>query len=323
MLVHDSRSAEDHGLAVGAAHDPTTDTRFPLNVNDADLDPSMHELPRASEGWTEMTLPLLMCEISFCSQRLYRMLSSASQGGSLPSEAKRKEIIDKQTQRAEAIIRHCNPVIPIQRATAIMLRVVLRKTSFVSRLQWLTAGQESAARIAHATEENLVDATEILELSTSIIADDFLRNYRWSGETFPQFHMLMYVLWHLCVKPVGESVDRAWAAVDASFERERSRQERQNISDMGRPAGSKWAALTLLREKALRIREAILRGDSDEVPPAPDSTGMAEEPIHADGPIPLPEAFEQSMAWDNGFLDWDSFVDDFKNTSGGFEFGNS
>jgi hypothetical protein len=77
---------------------------------------------------------------------------------------------------------------------------------------------DAEKRASHATEDDLVAACRILEINLQLQSDDLLRGFRWHFETYIQYHLLTYVLWHLCVKPVGSTVERAWNAIDGSFE---------------------------------------------------------------------------------------------------------
>src|SRR3569833_2644488 len=155
MRMQDARAAEDNAIVVFPA-EIRTETCLPLNVNDSQLEPTILELPAAREGWTEMTLPLIMMETTKATQILSRLLAEAVEA---PSEAQRKEIVGQHLERAEAMLRDCNPVIPQQRAALSIARLRLRKLDVSSRIQWQSVGSR-LTRVArpHATEENLVDA---------------------------------------------------------------------------------------------------------------------------------------------------------------------
>ncbi|KAH9890142.1 hypothetical protein F4778DRAFT_785304 [Xylariomycetidae sp. FL2044] len=74
-----------------------------------------------------------------------------------------------------------------------------------------------------------------------------LTQFSWARKAYPQNHVTMYVLWHLCVRPEGPSVQRAWRAIDKVFAR-----------DFDDPSmfGSKAAVLMALRAKAKARRAA-------------------------------------------------------------------
>jgi hypothetical protein len=134
----------------------------------------------------------------------------------LPSESARRAAIDKLQTHIEDYLQHCNPNIPNQRASSLLARLVICKVDFVRRQQGLV-GSDPDNWESHATEENIVDACEILELNLSIQTVDLLEGFRWSFKTYPPYHLLLYMLCHLCVKPIGPSVEHAWTAVDVTF----------------------------------------------------------------------------------------------------------
>ena len=49
-----------------------------------------------------------------------------------------------------------------------------------------------------------------------------LRQFVWvgAGRSHGNPHVRCYVLWHLCIRPEGPTVERAWAAIDAVFSSE-------------------------------------------------------------------------------------------------------
>lgn len=162
------------------------------------------------------------------------------------------------TTQIEEYTKDCNPHIPIQRTTLLFAQVILRKLDFVSRQQVLNESETDPASCELlASGETLVNACEILELNLQIQTDDVLRGFRWTFETYPQYHLLLYVLWYLCVHPSGPSVDRAWNIVELSFENEIANQR-----DIIAGPGSKWAVLKLMKEKAVHSREMANDTDS-------------------------------------------------------------
>lgn len=81
-----------------------------------------------------------------------------------------------------------------------------------------------------------------------------LEEFQWIFQTYPPYDVIMYILWHLCVKPEGPNVDRAWKLVDATFAMETAHRE-----------GWKWTVLRRLREKARKARESHPRPPIDGV----------------------------------------------------------
>lgn len=243
LVTRDSRSSEDYGL------DQTTnlgrDVDIPLNVDDAQLSPDLKSLPPEKAGWTAMTFSLVQIDLALARQELGSAAGSSS--NPLPGEEIRIQIINKAKASIIQRIEHCNAVVPCQRMTSTCSLHLLNKFDFFSRQQWL-ALQNRRCLENIATEDSLIQALEILE--PQLLADNnLLSPFRWAKRAFPQYDITMYVLWHLCVKPEGSHVDRAWRIVDEVFAAE-------HIDSLVDGAGSKAAVLASLRAKAMALRKS-------------------------------------------------------------------
>jgi hypothetical protein len=301
IISGDTRAAEDHGITVSTSC-PSANIQPPSNVDDADLYPGMTSLPASSRQsrWTEMSLPLIMKEHCETRQQLYQMLPPLQ--ATMPSESARREILEKSKAHCEkAYFQYCNPVIPSQRAAMLIGRAVIGKLDFVSRLQWRSMANQNTTRGLQTDEETFAEACQILEYGNSIRSDELLRNYRWIVDMYPSYHMLLFLLWRLCLEPTGPSVERAWRAVDASFEPEFARQGFDTA-----PPGSKWTVLKMLREKARGVREKF---------------GLVEEAggMQSTGELPDGGLEDDGLQWDLDaeLPDWNELVEDLM--TDGFE----
>lgn len=245
------------------------------------------------------------------------------------NEPTRKEAVRRLTAHIEEYSRNCNANIPIQRATMLFTRIILRKLDFVSHQQLMNQSQSQTGskpeedRKSLATEDNLVNACEILELYLQIRSDDLLRGFRWAFDAYPQYHLLLYVLWHLCVKPSGPNVDRAWHAVDASFGCESSTGQSQR--DVITVTGPKLASLEMMRIKAVRFRQATSQFNSDFTAPVPAAAAADDDERQCIPARNFPgpaDSFDELagygipsdvMCWthDAAFPDWNTLIDDF------------
>lgn len=247
LLCRDGRAGEDYGLENTNGLLLMSDVSLPLNIDDADLYPGMKELPFAKYCWTSMTFSLVNIDLVKSMQKLAALATSSSPSSS-PSEEVRAQIINETRAQIEERLQHCNPVIPQHRMTLLCSRFLLRKLDFIARQQWLSL-QHPGPREDFATEENLIEALEILE-PRLVGEDDMLKQFAWAKKAYPQYHVVMYILWYLCIKPKGPSVDRAWAAIETHFSREQ-------FEELTSGFGSKSAVLTALRAKAVSAREGI------------------------------------------------------------------
>lgn len=249
LLSRDGRAGEDYGLEHTNGLTLMSDVGLPLNVDDADLHPEMEALPAPKRGWTAMTFSLINIDLTKSMQRL-AAAAAASLPSSPPTEDVRVKLMDETKARVEEWLESCNPIIPQHRMTLFCSRFLLRKLDFITRLQWLLL-RHAGPDPDFATEENLTEALAILE-PRLYSEDGLLTQFAWARKAYPQYHVALYVLWHLCVKPEGPDVDRAWEAVEVLFSHELWDESSIRL-------GSKSAVLAALKAKAVSVREKTQR----------------------------------------------------------------
>jgi hypothetical protein len=218
----------------------------------------------------------------------------------------RAQVFSDAYEKMEDILKLCNYVVPEQRMTIKIARFMLRKTDLVYRQR------ESMSKPGDlATEENLLEAMEILEEAEDIWEDDLLRPFRWLIRSYPQFHMMLYILWHLCVRPQGPSTERALAIVEYHCRNGRE-------ADACAANESKWIVLKSLKAKAI----SIMNSSKDQAHgPRVEGTACSipsQPPGYAEGPDKVWKN-EMEMGREAGFddtqggmLDWGTILEDFQ-----------
>lgn len=243
----DGRVAEDHGIITGG-YGSCCDTKFPLNINDTDLTADMKHTPRSREGPTEMTLPLVSIESSQAMQELHDIISRGPNCAEKVTRLK-QSLEDFKARIQEKYLQYCDINIPIQRYAFFLGKVQIGKMEAMVRQQYLK-GRAAENLSERVCDESLNHAIRVLEICILMKTDELLANYQWLCNTFTQYSGLTHVLWSLCVYPQSEGAEKAWSAVERSFELE----ERP-----GMPAlGQKWNVLRKLRDKAISIRHALM-----------------------------------------------------------------
>ena len=248
LLSRDGRAGEDYGLTIKNPQLTVSDVGLPLNIDDADLNSALVALPPAKLGWTPMTFSLINIDLVQAMQEL-SVITTSSSRSTPPTEAQRIQIITNVSTKVDSRLQHCNPVIPQHRLTLLCSRFLLRKLDFISRQQFLCL-QNPGPREDFATEEFLIEALEILEPRLNN-EDELLVQFAWARKAYPQYHIAMYVLWHLCVRPEGPSVKRAWKAVERFFSEEHWNGQSESF-------GLKSKVLTALQVKALSLRQQMM-----------------------------------------------------------------
>lgn len=267
--------------------------------------PDMKKAPVPRNGWTTMTFSLINIDLAKTMQKLAAM-AAASSPSSPPSEDVRAQILQGTRERLEERIVHCNPVIPQQLLTLSCAPFLLRKLDFITRLQWILLQHRAGLHSDFATEENLAEALSILEFK--LFSDNgLLKQFAWTGKAYPQNQVTMYVLLHLCLKPEGPSVDRAWKAVDGFFDVEVQREITTGF-------GSTLTVLAALRAKAAALRDKVLNKRTGE-----DARAEDREPALVLGESSSQVASFQGDALDFGpdttmdnWPDWVTLVQDFQ-----------
>lgn len=249
LITRDSRAGEDYGLENTNSLLLTSKVAPPLNVDDVDLSPDMLELPVAKKGWSAMTFSLIHIEIAKAGQRLVE-ISASGRLSSLESENQRAKIIREIQQLVREKVLLFNVVVPQHKMAVSCARWLVQKLDFITRQQFQML-KHPGSREYLATDENLLEALEILEPRFAVMTEDeMLKQFAWVRKVFPQYYVTMYILWHLCVKPEGPHVSRAWKTVDMVFSGELWDEYTSGF-------GAKSAVLAALRAKAVALRESL------------------------------------------------------------------
>ncbi|GAB0133136.1 hypothetical protein EsDP_00001551 [Epichloe bromicola] len=246
LVGRDGRAAEDLGL-----HEfPTPNTatmlggaELPLNLEDSDLYPEMKQLPPARRGWTRMLTVLVSIHITQTWADLSQL--SRSTGPAPPSHEARDRIVGDLTNKVEDMMQGCNPVLPVHKMTMATCRFITRKLDFVTRQQW-EAHHHPEQQELLATEQTLLEALVLFEEGENMLGDELLRPYHWSTRSYPQYHLMLFILWNICLQPRRACARRAFDAVEQHVRK----MERASTAVM---RGPKWTIF-----KALQARAATL-----------------------------------------------------------------
>lgn len=233
--------AEDHGITVPEL-DFAADTELPTNVDDQNLTETQTTPAQPLARWTEMSFTLILSEIKSMWVPITR---AGSQSESLFTELK--------TRLHDRYLQHADMDIPIQRQGVMAAQVLTSKLEVLIRqkaLQCRSSADADADPNPEAASALFALACHSLELGLDMYSDDLLRGTRWLTSTYTQFHLLTYILWHLCVYPTGPHVARAWRGVNCHFDLA------ENDPSWPDP-GPKWPVLVGLRAKAYKIRQAL------------------------------------------------------------------
>ncbi|KAF4965701.1 hypothetical protein FSARC_6541 [Fusarium sarcochroum] len=294
FLERDSRGAEDYGLQNPTGSYQQFGVDQPRNLHDHDLFPEMKELPPSRPDWTRMTLPLCNNQASRAWSQLFQMSTSTD---GIPGEDARKQVIKKAMERVEEILERCNPVIPEQRMTIRIARMIIRKVDVVSRRQWQTLRQ-SDSRCPKVTEGDVLEAVELLELANGMWQDDDMEPFHWISRAFPQYHMMLCILRNLCVCPWGPHSSRAFAAVEFHL-------DSFKVLENGPLTGLKWTVLMTLRERALLIMQKVEENSKGV------QEGQNKPQAGFEGSGDGVQEVQQNVEGDFAMPDWNTILEEF------------
>lgn len=290
--------AEDHGITI-AEQGYGGDTELPANIDDANIDEHTTEPVPSQPRWTEMSFILIIAEAN-------KYLLPISQATTSPYDNPRAKQILTQLKSTlhEKYTQYGDFDIPIHRMGIILSQILITKIEFHLRqkeLGLLVRASSTNPVNTKATQELLSMAVKTLNLGLRMHEDELLRGYRWLSSTYTQFHLLTYILWHLCVHPADPNAEEAWTGVNHHFdlvERDPSWPD----------PGPKWPMLVQLRIKALRIRNAAIAAQQEasrtqSAPMAP-ATSMAVDSTIQNIAMSELDIDNLDLNWTEFFPDW-------------------
>ncbi|KFY41618.1 hypothetical protein V494_02888 [Pseudogymnoascus sp. VKM F-4513 (FW-928)] len=192
------------------------DIKFPLNVNDADLDVNMRERPQEHPGVTEMIVCLIRCE--FGSQlhnqaaiegnNMLRLLGSPS----TPVAEKEMFICKLENIFEEKYIKHCDPAIPLQLLAMVMVKVMFGRLRLAARHP--RRFPDRGASMSQEEKDSLFAiCLMMIEYANQGHRLPGMRKFMWHIKTNFQLDAFVYILNELRHDSVGNRADHAWREI--------------------------------------------------------------------------------------------------------------
>ena len=248
----DVRASEDHGIDPSIV-ESTFDTKFPSNINDTDISPSMRETPKEHDGWTETTFDLIRYSVSTTVRRL--SWAPPGPGPCRTQNAKltvddKEHIIEELHQYLEKkYLKYCDLSVPLNWVAATVTRLIMAKMWLVVHHPLLR--EDRGAGLPQETLDRLfLTSVEVIEFSRLLETEKATRKWGWLFATYQQWHAMAYVLSQLTVRTKGHEVERAWPIVEAVF-------KEWHGGDHTTKKGMLWKPLRkmMIRARAARAQE--------------------------------------------------------------------
>lgn len=180
LCLLDGRASEDQGSDNMITHG-SFDTKFPLNINDSDIEPGTTKMPTERDGITDMTIPLIWIEIDSITRKM--MAQSAKELAPSIEEQGRllDEIYPHLDQRYLQYSVEPNNIVYWVAIT--VTRIVLAKMTLLVYLPVLFASP-SEHFTAKIRNKLLVAAIELAEYNHALNSEQKCRSWHWACQTY-------------------------------------------------------------------------------------------------------------------------------------------
>ncbi|KAL8731977.1 MAG: hypothetical protein Q9166_003109 [cf. Caloplaca sp. 2 TL-2023] len=320
QIVHlDLRASEDHG-SEPTILDQSFDTRFPLNINDEDIDASMKEPPPEHEGATEMTFDLIRYSVSTTARRLSYVPpgpGKCRRKSEMFSLEHKERLIEELHQHIEnKYLKYCDMNIPIHWVAGTVLRLVLAKMWLIVHHPLQREDLDNQGLSEETKDRLFRTSVEVIQWSNLLEMEASTKKWGWLFRTYVQWHAVAFVLSQLCVRTQGPEVDQAWKVIDEIF---------GDLGDPISPArrGMLWKPLRNLMIKARGVRARELEKKKvfpmdGSLGPAVTGTGAAVDPMDIKGGnnVNFPTAFKSNGNGSNGIP---TITNPIRNTANGLQ----
>lgn len=216
----DGRASEDQGTDPSIG-EQSFDTRFPLNINDEDIDPSMKDTPAEREGATEMTFDLIRYSMGITARRLSYAPPAEGRcrtmNASLSIADKERMIEDLHQYLEKKYLGHCDMSVPLHWVAATVARLILAKMWLVVHHPF--SRSDAGAGLPQETKDRLFRTSlEVIEFSRLLETEKTTLRWGWLFRTYVQWHAIAFVISQLCTRTIGPEVDKAWVVIEGVFD---------------------------------------------------------------------------------------------------------
>ncbi|KPM41969.1 hypothetical protein AK830_g4578 [Neonectria ditissima] len=273
LCTLDVRTSEDQGTEFTIASE-SFDTKFPLNINSADIGPETSEPPVERKAVTDMSLPLVLYELCVLTRQ---MMAPAAKGGGR-SVDEQSQLLDRFFEKFEqGYLQYTTDPddMPAWGFTTSIRLVTAKYTLFIYLPTLFSSPSEEFS--GEVRNKLFKAALEVAELNHVLNAEQRVRQFRWIFQTYTHWYSVVYLLIEVCRRQWSPMVERAWVALHSSWLIPTEPNMDKNLQV--------WVPLRKLMAKARKHRQTELerlRGDAaaieqlemaDRNMPVPDSSG--------------------------------------------------
>lgn len=247
LCMLDTRASEDQGSDYTITIN-TFDTKLPLNINDADINPRMKEAPPERQALTDMSIALVTHEM--CSKARQMTGPEAAKSGASPEEQSRA--VDALFEQLERLylqyVTESENIACWVAVTATRL-IMCKQTLFVYLPVLFSSSNEAFSE--EIRNKLLVAAIELAEYNHALHSEYNARHWRWMFQTYTHWHAIVYLLIECSRRPWSPTLERAWVALHSSWLIPKQSSSMDRNSQI-------WIPLRRLMAKARKHRTAEL-----------------------------------------------------------------
>lgn len=271
LKMHDSRTAELCGLAKFRDLDMGAEsTKWPTNINDDQLQPSMTSLTAVENRITDVVFVAFRCEMMgfavsqiarFRKQGLNMTQWNLDETRDGYSKGEMNHAVQELQDKLETkYLRYLDPSQPLHLLTMLVGRYGMNVVTFLTHhpRSWSSLGRQ----VSDAERQLVWDVSvKLLEQHNMVQSNEMLRQFSWHTPYFRQWHAFIHVLDTLRADPLKTDSSKAWALITGSYEHTPAM-----VTDMQKPIHVAVGNLCL---KAFAARETALRNENMYFPPTP------------------------------------------------------
>lgn len=210
IILLDNRTAQRAGLRDSITPN-SFDTNLPANINDADLDPNMRDMPLEHKYQTEMMFCLITYEIG-----KFTKGAGSQKFFAAPVSAKDKIMDELESRLHTKFLRYCDRSIPLHSLCIAVAKSITANMRLMAHHPRHWKGRESD--IPQAERDILFSLSlQMLENDNMVHSVPGLKRYLWHVHVNFQFDAFIILLSELRRRPNGEHSNRAWNHVQEAF----------------------------------------------------------------------------------------------------------
>jgi hypothetical protein len=274
LCMMDLRAAEDQGTQMSIPIEGT-DTKFPLNINDTDLDPESKEILIERTGITDTTFSRMSAAMVDTMRQVMTSNKDYSIAGLEHQERLLNRIYERYDKEYFQYKVDSSKIVSwVIVATA---RLVVAKMRLFIHLPVLSSTANEQGVSEEIRNKLLVSSIEVAEYNHNLNADEAGRQWRWVYQTHTHWHAIVLLMIEITRRAWSPLVERAFVALQSPWLIPAQAYTDKSIRT--------WVPLRKLMVKVRKHREnelRRLRADldaatrlvaQDEKVPAPGSSG--------------------------------------------------